>query len=338
MGEYSLGCVLKIPLEKRRAFKDRIKQNKPSIAGEHTLQPEALVGHGYLFESGRVLTVAFNGGDLDLRKDIAQWAKTWELHANIKFDFNEADSADSYREWTKNDVEKASDIRISFESTAENYGYWSAIGNDIDYVADGEAFYPANIPTMNFEDLRAHPHDKQRAFVLHEFGHAIGFLHEHQSPAGKCDSEFRWHDDEGYDPGPLDKEKGYVQDSEGRNPGIYTVMENPPYEWSRQQVDDNMKMLDPSYADPKTEFDPLSIMKYFYESWMYVKGEESHCYSAHENTVLSDLDIKAAADAYPFEEKTEKEQPDKNKQDFDRRIAAGKALSDEVPFSKKSDK
>ena len=35
--------------------------------------------------------------------------------------------------------------------------------------------------------------------VRHEFLHALGFEHEHQSPVSVCETEFRWDDDSGYD-------------------------------------------------------------------------------------------------------------------------------------------
>jgi hypothetical protein len=39
--------------------------------------------------------------------------------------------------------------------------------------------------TMNFGWIDAgSPEDELRAVVLHEFGHALGLLHEHESPAG----------------------------------------------------------------------------------------------------------------------------------------------------------
>ena len=77
-------------------------------------------------------------------------------------------------------------------------------------------------------------------------------------------------------------------------------MEGPPYKWKRQDIDDNMRVLDRSYAYARTEYDPLSIMKYYYDPWMYIKGEDSHCYSKQENYVLSEMDKLAAEEAYPF--------------------------------------
>ncbi len=301
MSEYPLGCSLKIPDERRKRLKKKRKKRLTNLIATDS-RTRATFAKGYLFEPGRVLTVAFKGGDYDLHKDIARWAKTWEKYAYIKFDFGHDKEKQQFRRWSRRNKKKKADIRISFESTKENSGYWSAIGNDIDWEADGEPFYPANIPTMNFENLRSRKKSKQRAFVLHEFGHAIGFLHEHQSPSGGCDKEFRWKDEKGYIP-TFSKKDGFIRDKNGLSPGIFTVMENEPYLWTTQQIRDNMLMFKRDYAFDRTKFDPKSIMKYYYEPWMYTKGKKSSCYSDQENTTLSELDKKAARLAYPFPKK-----------------------------------
>lgn len=301
MRNHRHGCSLKTPNEKREILDKRIGKKRTRARRGSGPQARLSISRGYLFEPGRVLTVAFKGGDISLHKDIARHAKTWEKYANIKFDFGFDKKKGKYRSWSRRNKEKKADIRIAFESNDRNSGYWSAIGNDIDYEYKGEAYYPANEPTMNFEDLRAYKKSKQRAFILHEFGHALGFLHEHQSPSGSCQKEFRWNDDEGYIKGKPNKKTGYGPDKNGKNPGIFTVMENEPYFWTRQQVLDNMLMHKNEEAFARTKFDPDSIMKYYYEPWMYIKGEKSKCYSPKENTKLSELDKIAAGEAYPFD-------------------------------------
>jgi len=301
MSQYPLGCSLKIPNQQTAKLQKKLAKKRRSQPSSANARTQATIAKGYLFKPGRILTIAFKGGDYELHKDIARWAKAWQKHANIKFDFGHDKDKGCFRSWSRRNKNKKADIRISFESTSGNTGYWSAIGNDIDQVVDGEAFYPANIPTMNYQDLRSHKKSKQRAFVLHEFGHAIGFLHEHQSPSGKCNKEFRWEDEKGYKP-KFTKKDGFIRDDNGLSPGIFRVMENKPYEWSHQQVVDNMQMLKRDYAFARTKFDPKSIMKYYYEPWMYIKGEKSTCYSKEENTKLSEMDKMAAGMAYPFDD------------------------------------
>ena len=46
-------------------------------------------------------------------------------------------------------------------------------------------------------------------------------------------------------------------------------------------------------------FDPKSIMKYYFEAWMFEAGAQSACFTAGENTVLSTLDKEGANKLYP---------------------------------------
>ena len=55
-----------------------------------------------------------------------------------------------------------------------------------------------NEASMNFERFNQQLPDDFRGVILHEFGHALGFEHEHQHPTQGCDAEFRWDDDPGY--------------------------------------------------------------------------------------------------------------------------------------------
>jgi hypothetical protein len=64
-------------------------------------------------------------------------------------------------------------------------------------------------------------------------------------------------------------------------------------------VDFNLKQLPESHAYEVGPFDKGSIMKYFFDSWMFVSGENSACYTSKENLVISAGDKKGAAKVYP---------------------------------------
>jgi len=83
----------------------------------------------------------------------------WSTYGNISFSFQQ---------------EGTPQIRISFDP---NGGSWSYVGNENSTIDH-------NKPTMNLGWLKGGDtiSDSERGVILHEFGHVLGLLHEHQSP------------------------------------------------------------------------------------------------------------------------------------------------------------
>jgi hypothetical protein len=238
---------------------------------------------------GSTVTVAFKGGSKALRAKIASATDDWTALGNIKLDFGDASSG--YRDWSPADTEYVADIRISFDDPEG--GYWSLVGRD----SRVSSLAGPGQPSMNYQDFDKGLPSDWRATVLHEFGHALGFEHEHQHPRTGCD--FRWDDDPGYEK-TQDEFDQYVIDANGRRPGIYTVMGGPPNEWSSEDVDFNLRKLRNTRAFRSSRFvDKESIMKYFYEDWLFEAGAESPCYFDYDNATLSPKDGEGIAWAYP---------------------------------------
>src|SRR5919204_1782748 len=115
-----------------------------------------------MWENGKTLRCRFLDGEATQREKAQAKAQIWEQYANVDFQF--VDDGDA-------------EIRISFSADP---GSWSAIGTD----ALVEAYFPKHQPTMNFGWLRADTADEEyERVVVHEFGHALGAIHEHQSPS-----------------------------------------------------------------------------------------------------------------------------------------------------------
>ncbi|WP_125612191.1 Tolloid-like protein 1 [Actinomadura sp. WAC 06369] len=110
------------------------------------------------WQAGQELRIGFLDGGPGVRRRIQQHAEKWLEFANVKFSFGNFARAE---------------IRISCQGN----GYWSYVGTDALRVPPGE-------PTMvldGFDD--ATDESELRRVVLHEFGHALGCVHEQASPA-----------------------------------------------------------------------------------------------------------------------------------------------------------
>ena len=131
-------------------------------------------------------------------------------------------------------VSPASDaeIRITFDITKGNY---SLVGNDAlniqdEKLEDGSIIKAQDIPTMNFSSFEV-------ASILHEFGHAFGLLHEHQSPFG---NEIIWN---------LPAIEKYYLGKPG---------------WDLKAIEENFTNREKVEDVNGTIFDPDSIMLYSY--------------------------------------------------------------------------
>ncbi len=193
------------------------------------------------------LECRFLDGDATQKKKVEAKAHLWEKYANVKLKFVNSNDAN---------------IRISFSADA---GSWSALGTD----ALVEKYFPRFQPTMNFGWLKANTNDKEyERVVVHEFGHALGLIHEHQSPKAKL----RWNKAE-----------------------VYRVFSGPPNYWSKQDIDHNVLNRYAPQGIAATVFDPDSIMLYMFPGSLFIDGK-----ATNNNSKLSQLDKKLIAEHYPF--------------------------------------
>lgn len=205
---------------------------------------------GKLWQPGRTLRVRFLDGDPAVHERIPPFAQLWTDHANINFEFTDDPQAE---------------IRISFAQS----GSWSYLGTDALVI-------PASQPTMNFGWLTRSTLDEEYArVVIHEFGHALGCIHEHQNPAADI---------------PWNKE------------AVYTFYQGPPNYWTRQQVDINLFTRYSADITQFSEFDPESIMLYPIPN-QFTLGE----FEVGWNSRLSDADKHYAGILYPREKRVEPE-------------------------------
>jgi hypothetical protein len=219
---------------------------------------QAVVVIAAKWNTGSTLRTCFFGGTPEVRTRIAAIATEWTQYANLKLDFG----GPNPRSCTARDD---SAIRIGFDEP----GNWSYIGRaSLDPRLRG-------MSTMNFSEFDSNP-PPDSVFVgtvLHEFGHALGFHHEHQSPLANCDAEFAWEE------------------------WIYPTFQDAG--WNRDKVDQNMRALkdDSSAFEISATVDRLSIMHYALDPRMF-KRPDSPCRIAANNSI-SELDKLGAMRAYP---------------------------------------
>lgn len=194
--------------EELQTRKKRIEEPPPGLDGGSAMRMAIPLDKPW--EAGRTLTVSFLDGDPGVQEKVAEVARQWCNFANILFDFGNYPEAD---------------LRISFEYD----GSWSYLGKDA-------LRRPLDQPTMNFGWLTPNSvDDEYNRVVIHEFGHALGAIHEHQNPAVSI---------------PWDKEK------------VYAYYAGSPNFWDKDTVDVNLFKAYDAERTNHSEFDQDSIMLY----------------------------------------------------------------------------
>jgi serralysin len=196
------------------------------------------------WDQGAVLSVRFIGGDALFRKKVQQYAEQWHDFVNVRFRFGD---------------DKDAQIRVAFESDGTS---WSAVGKD----ALNRDWFPSQGPTMNYGWFTLTTgEDEFSRVILHEFGHVLGCIHEHQNPSTNIpwnkDAVYRYYADRG---------------------------------WSKNVVDQNIFRKYDKSQTRYTDFDEKSIMLYAIPKALTTGG-----YEVGWNRVLSEPDKRFIGEIYP---------------------------------------
>lgn len=290
------------PANKARLMWERNKQLAELRERYKRLHPE-LVAVPIIrrWPPGHKIKVGFEEPNYWLNPLVEQAANQWAEASGVVFDFY--NEKGKYRRFSADDKDFEADIRISYRESA----FWSAVGCD---SRNPDLFTPDQA-SMNLEDPGKLTNKAHEAYfvgaVLHEFGHALGAEHEHQSPVATCEQEIRWDDDPGYDP-TTNKNGELIDDQKGRRPGLYSWYSGYYLYWPRAQVDIDIRreLRHPASYYDVGPFDKHSIMKYSEQEKFYKAGDKSQCYAEPTNQ-LSEEDRRRIKILYPKDEGMQQE-------------------------------
>ena len=211
---------------------------------QQTSNDKAALLTGVAWNSGDVIRVRFLEGEESLQQRVRDVAERWTVPelANLQFQFV---------------TEGEAEIRIAFE---QGDGSWSYLGTVCREIPDPR-------PTMNYGWLTPDSEDEElQRVVLHEFGHALGLIHEHQNPEGGI----QWNE-----------------------PAVFADLSGPPNNWGPDTIRHNVTDHYPAGDVSATPVDADSIMMYPIPASWTLDG-----FSADLNGDLSQADRDFIHQAY----------------------------------------
>lgn len=221
-------------------------QDRYCVVISHQRQPgtRAALLNDARWPAGQEIRVMFTEGDQALQERVKSVAEQWTAPGMARLKFN----------WV---TEGPADIRIAFE---QGRGSWSYLGTQCQEI-------PEDQPTMNYGWLTPDsPDDELTRVVLHEFGHALGLIHEHQNPEGGI----KWNE-----------------------PAVIADLSGPPNNWDEETIRHNVLNHYGPGETTGTDVDPDSIMMYPIPAAWTLDG-----FSADLNADLSEKDVEFIKEAY----------------------------------------
>jgi len=228
-----------------------------------------------LWAPGTTITVGFLGG--------AEWQRAWTAkvvsdtiaqYTGLTFTFDLGSNGSSAM------------IRIAFDPAEGCYSRlgtdalqnWGGLNNSMNL---GWTDAPLNhtfsyggrsYTTSTSFDQGGYP--GQGTTIVHEFGHALGMVHEHQTPFG---NPLVWDDS-----------------------AVYSAFSGPPNNWTRLDIQNNILSVYSGVGMNGSNFDPLSIMKYSFPSGLLLRPSMELAAEVERfNLTLSACDKYWLATNYP---------------------------------------
>jgi serralysin len=200
----------------------------------------------FKWDPGTDIRVQFMEGDRTLQERVRTVAEEWTgpSMANVSLKFVNTGGTD---------------VRVAFK---QGNGSWSFLGTMCQQI-------PVSQPTMNYGWLTPTSTDDELCrVVLHEFGHSLGLIHEHQNP----NRPIAWN-----------------------RAAVIADLSGPPNNWDRQTIENNIfKRYEPEELS-STPTDSSSIMMYPIPASWTTDG-----FSAGLNKELSATDKEFIREAYPW--------------------------------------
>jgi Astacin (Peptidase family M12A) len=223
-------------------------------------QVRGVVARAVTWRPGQTVRICFKSGTRGAHERVIRVAREWMQFANIVFDFHE--------NGVPRQCQGGEDIKIDF---MDNRGWWSAYGTISRQRDPSMNLQFFGVDTPRYTNGQPAPELDLRRIILHEFGHALGMMHEHQSPGAECDKEINW--DAAYQMGVR-------------------------LGWDKEMVHAQMRQLTNLEEFNTTAVDRKSIMHYSLAPDLFKLGRNSKCW-VPDNNDLSEQDRRFIASIYP---------------------------------------